>query len=218
MRWRGRGRSRTQLRAFRRTQEQCRKVVLARSVPESSSHPPKSTGAIRVTAFVSKLRLSPLVPKRVVSFFASASILAAAGLQPANFRNEPPERRLQAGLPAPQGVFSTFGGPAGPWSLPRGRGSVTLHDFIGEKSVGSRYTDSTFCTILPSFSASCATWMNSGSLKKAAQILPRGLPAWVRQHIDEGILSAPRVLRDPIADALDPVPFEDREMNSTNIF
>ena len=37
-------------------------------------------------------------------------ILAAAGFQPANYRNKPPKRRLQAELPAPQGVFITVAG------------------------------------------------------------------------------------------------------------
>ena len=41
--------------------------------------------------------------------------------------------------------------------------------FNGEKSVGSRYTDSTFSTILPFFSDSAATFKNSGSLRNSAQ-------------------------------------------------
>jgi hypothetical protein len=51
----------------------------------------------------------------------------------------------------------------------RSRFGKTLRYFIGEKSAGSRYTDSTFCTILPSFSDSFATWINSGSFRNSAQ-------------------------------------------------
>ena len=60
-------------------------------------------------------------------------ILAAAGFQPADFTNKPPKRRLQAELPAPQGVFINFGGPshghsvedAGPRSA-NGTGSLAV--------------------------------------------------------------------------------------------
>jgi len=44
--------------------------------------------------------------------------------------------------------------------------------FKGEKSAGSRNTESIFCTILPLFfSVSVATFMKSGSLRNSAQFL-----------------------------------------------
>ena len=89
----------------------------------------------------------------------------------------------------------------------RARGGVHGY-FRGEKSVGSRKSESTFCTILPSFSESAATFFHSGSLLNAAQFFG-GFAAGVHDQIDQRVLGKFRVLRDPVADAFDAVAFED---------
>ena len=81
--------------------------------------------------------------------------------------------------------------------------------FRGEKSVGSRKSESTFCTILPFFSESAATFFHSGSALNAAQLAFGSLAAGVRDQVDQRVLGQFRILRSPVGNAFDAVALED---------
>ncbi len=81
--------------------------------------------------------------------------------------------------------------------------------FRGEKSVGSRKSESTFCTILPSFSESAATFFHSGSALNAAQLAFAASRLGWAIRVDQRVLGQFGILRSPVGDAFDAVALED---------